>query len=470
MFSCKGKSDLAGPMRGRGLNALLATGMNELPVLTEAGTRIRRVVVVGLVGGACESDDWRGELPRHLLTFLPQAHGVLVHDYAGIWKCSKCDPHITGQSYAFKHAPEDCTKYIGKEGSRPAADLLLVIGSGHTNSCNKIVEQDKCTEELKNPDRSTHYVDLWKIFHSGLVSDRTLTLHVPIKQDSILQTPGDLFPFQHIIHDDSYLKPMARPMIRDMQHFCQEERKKNVLLYVGRYKEGKGQVGFLERVDPAELHGWTVRFFGNDYTNSLIRADMERVARERGISIVINPGVEKHELFREYCRASGQVHFASHDKVGLQRLPAALLVHPAFYSLALACCLMPCGNILACASAASPALNSVLAVAMQNPRTVYEGVYAGNPMFLSLESQLPGIMYAQDWVTSLSFYNATQAEFGAAFNRFMDQVRSNQLFQPLVLKFAGSELKPHTIYHRICIEVGICAATNKDRRPYFDML
>lgn len=51
------------------------------PDLTPLGNSVKRVVFVKMSSGFCESkqDDWRGDLPRHFVRYLPNARVRLKH-------------------------------------------------------------------------------------------------------------------------------------------------------------------------------------------------------------------------------------------------------------------------------------------------------------------------------------------------------------------------------------------------------
>lgn len=75
---CTGRPHLALVLLGLGVLALQAQssqGGAGLPELTPWGASVRRVVFAVLNSGFCKSrnGDWRGDLPRHLVRFLPQA-------------------------------------------------------------------------------------------------------------------------------------------------------------------------------------------------------------------------------------------------------------------------------------------------------------------------------------------------------------------------------------------------------------
>lgn len=89
-----------------------------------------------------------------------------------------------------------------------------------------------------------------------------------------------------------------------------------------------------------------------------------------------------------------------------------------------------------------------------NPRAAYEGLYAGNPLFVSTSSRLPSRVYEQRFVVGLPF-GAPQTEFDGAFEEFMTLVRSNRT-QHEVHYWVEKNLQPASIYTEVCRQIGIC--------------
>lgn len=54
----------------------VSNGRDVLPTLTPRAAAFRRVLIVGLVGGVCSNDDWRGDLPKYIMKFLPEARYI----------------------------------------------------------------------------------------------------------------------------------------------------------------------------------------------------------------------------------------------------------------------------------------------------------------------------------------------------------------------------------------------------------
>lgn len=110
-------------------------------------------------------------------------------------------------------------------------------------------------------------------------------------------------------------------------------------------------------------------------------------------------------MLRHYCRASGMIHYARMD---------------------------------------------------DNPRAPYEGLSAGTPLFASYESLLHETVYAQPFVTSISYQENDPAAFRSRFGQFMSHVRDVEQLKPEMQVFIQQHLTPESIYRKICAEMGIC--------------
>ena len=347
--------------------------------LTEMGKRTKRVIVVSLVGGVCRSDDWRGELPKHIMQFLPHARAVLLFaNNPEAWKCCECRP--TGVAMA----STACENLMGRRREKKPADMVLVIGSG---------DQDF------NATGRGAWPALRALFRSGYIADHTTTVHIPIRKSKNL----GFFPFKYIINDSDFVKPLSTSSLQEMKQLCAAQEKTNSLIYVGRYQESKGQEEFLATVDPRDLEGYHINFFGSDYGNRNYVGRLEQLIAERNISATVHPSVRKEYLLRNYCESVGQIHYASGDN---------------------------------------------------NPRAVYEGLYGGSPQFISYETRVHESLYEQSFVTGIEFGNT--AAFSSHFKAFMEQVRNPDRVQQDIQRFVNSNLVPQNVYRRICATIGLC--------------
>lgn len=159
-------------------------------------------------------------------------------------------------------------------------------------------------------------------------------------------------------------------------------------------------------MDPKDLSGYHLAFYGADSNqNSEYFERLQTVARQRGIAASFHDAVAKLDLLRAYCESSGQVHYAHADA---------------------------------------------------NPRSPYEGIHAGNPLFVTDESYLHPSIHQQPFVISVP--SGTTEGFQEAFRRFMTLVRDSEQTAAAVRSFAKRELRPYAIYHEVCMRVGLCSA------------
>mmetsp|Transcript_25771 Transcript_25771/g.72132 ORF Transcript_25771/g.72132 Transcript_25771/m.72132 type:complete len:495 (+) Transcript_25771:357-1841(+) len=378
----------------------IAESALALPALTARGMAIRRVLVVSLVKGGCRGDDWRGDLPRHIMSYLPKARAVLLNAKNEThWVCSECASAHAGR-HSYHHS--DCQAYMGLDGKAQPADLLLVIGTGVYAPCESTKYAETCRLHKKYGDITYMYPELRGIFSSGYVDSNTLTVHFPIRKLRSIRK----LPFSVVVGDSDFVKPLASESRDSMKHLCAREHKSNDLLYVGRYQESKGQLIFLETVDPNELEGYHLHFYGSNMNQgSGYHVRMQEVARARNITVTIHPPVEKAVLLKHYCRAVGQIHYASGDN---------------------------------------------------NPRAAYEGLYAGNPLFISFESKVNQELYSADFVVGVKY---ASPEFSASFKHYMRLVRNQLLLQGRIQTFVDAHFSPDQIYRRLCVQMGICSAS-----------
>ena len=307
--------------------------LDVLPSLSAAGQKIRRVLFYSLVGGTCRSDDWRGDLPKYLLRYLANARAVMIDASPSMhqnnWTCSECrhdrEPHFWDQRL-------DCEHYFGDQQnwSWNPADMVVVFGAGTYMPCGEERPLDESCKPWrdKNYDLRRLYPDLNALFTSGLISDKTLKIHIPIRKTHYLNE-DPIFPFHHILADDQFPKPLSASSFVNLQEMCEGTEKGPDLIYIGRFKDSKGQLAFLNAVDPQHLHGYTVHF----HTSSTDDAgpyvtEMNRVAKKKGIDIAIHPPMEKEELYSRYCRSAGQIHYSTGDNVSKTALVCSVFFCP----------------------------------------------------------------------------------------------------------------------------------------------
>jgi len=375
------------------------------PLQTAIGRRVRRVLIVALVSGVCMRDDWRGELPRQILKFLPQARGVALewNPKTGGWMCFECKA-VEDATHRVHKTP--CEEFLGTGKQQRAAELVIVLGLGAMRR----------TEGIPGirPTVIT-YPEIETVFNSRLVSGRTHSVLVPIQKSTVANMRAmEEFPFHHLVHETDFIKPLSNESITAIHTECASHLKTRDLLYVGRYQQSKGQLKFLQTVDPQDLEGFHVHFYGPDFLEDSCEycRELERVALARHIPATFHDALRKDLLLRRYCQASGQIHFAEADS---------------------------------------------------NPRVVYEGLYASNPLLVTHESNAHSSIYKEKgFVVPVSFHGSPEL-FSAAFKRFMVMVRSHHSIAPLVREFADSHLSGEGVYRRLCAQMGLCITSDEWR-------
>lgn len=178
---------------------------------------------------AGESDDWRGDLPRHLMKFLPKATGVLLYARDSKYlDCKIC-------SSIGVTTKQNCQQLLGTGKNTQKADLLVVIGTGRLSACNdNNTNRAECSE-----DSNEHYPSLDNLLsHTSYTHNKTLTVHIPVRKLRSLFN-NQVFNFRHVIQDYDFMKPIAMETCREMARYCQHTKKAKRLLYVGRYVEKK---------------------------------------------------------------------------------------------------------------------------------------------------------------------------------------------------------------------------------------
>ena len=369
-----------------------------LPPLTPRAQGFRRVIMFGMVGGICRHDDWRGDLPQYLMRYLPEARAIsllLIPNYQDMsqdpsTRCAEC----TMNGKAIWDHNRLCEHYLGKTDVTHPADLIILVGSGRL-------------ERWPGATGTDRWPDMHNLFNSSYMSKDTMVVHLPVRKGKELRT---LFPADAVVQDEDFVKPLSVESYEQMKGMCPQQTKINILLYVGRYKPAKGQLAFLQAVDPRDLEGYVVHFYGSDINASKgdYYKELEALAMQRGISIVLHEPVPKQAVLRQYCRAAGIIHYSSGDN---------------------------------------------------NPRVLYEALYGEIPVFTTPETLLSDTMYEQEFVTSVG---ATKPEeFHDAFRRFMGQVKDSDRWRPVIREFVDNVLNPDNVYRRLCVKMGICAAESK---------
>lgn len=105
-------------------------------------------------------------------------------------------------------------------GSAPeSVDLLVVIGSGkafHCSNAMRELKRDECDSS-----KAAHWPALQWIMRSPIVTEKTLTIHVPIRNIWELQH-NKLFGFDHVVLDSSFSKPLSQDSVDELRKACGE--------------------------------------------------------------------------------------------------------------------------------------------------------------------------------------------------------------------------------------------------------
>lgn len=169
------------------------------------------------------------------------------------------------------------------------------------------------------------------------------------------------------------------------------------------------------RVDPALLNGFTIHF----YTSTAFRLDkakeqLQGLASHRGIQIVIHESVSHEVLLAAMCSAKGAIHYASRD---------------------------------------------------QNPRSLYEFLVAGLPVFITEESRIPEVVKQQEFVFLTSYSETATLEdntrkINEDFERFMKYVDATTQTEidGRIDDFVENVMTEENAYGSVCVKLGICAS------------
>jgi glycosyltransferase involved in cell wall biosynthesis len=269
-----------------------------------------------------------------------------------------------------------------------------------------------CQLRHDDPERFPSLAELAKM---PFIGPDTLTVHIPVRRVEFVME--NMMGYDHVIADESFIKPLQDGSIQDMKH-CQEVDKVNDLIYVGRYepvRNAKGQLAFLQRVDPRLLEGFTVHFYGANPETGLPET-LERIGRERNVSVVAHAPSSKQELLAHVCRSKGQLHYAMED---------------------------------------------------DNPRAAYEGIYAGNPLFVSQESNIALELFDHPFVVKTMFH---KGDINVDLAIYMEMVRgADAAFHRRIASWAEDAMVGDKVYLEMCQRIGLCAHTSESRAKLKEM-
>jgi len=158
------------------------TEMNTKPRISEQGARIRSIIFVSMGSGYCITgrDDWRGELPRYLVSFLSHATSVVISGRNKISKKSSCRPCLPDIINSGDNQTYECLDVL-----KTPPDLLVVFGSGavvaELNECHNTSNWEVCAR--------SNFPSLQLVKKSKLLS-ATTSIHFPVRQiPQLFQNP-----------------------------------------------------------------------------------------------------------------------------------------------------------------------------------------------------------------------------------------------------------------------------------------
>lgn len=359
--------------------------------LMNTGAPLKTIVFVALGGGRlCQAGthDWRANLPKYIGKFTNAK--VIIYGQ-------------TSHACYYCHNPEGKTEGCSKDLQQHGADAMFIVGSGRVYSA----EQACRANELTNGNHwcEQQFTDLWQLLSNKWAQTARLLVHFPIRNMKRLMF-NEIFDFDAIVDDGSFVKPSS-PCAHEALAKCRNKRKDNILLYVARMNPAKGQIAFLEHVDPEMVAGYTIHFYGHGAPDQV--QEVKDIARRKGLSIEVHGEVDKQEIFEGLCTGKGIIMYAE-DK---------------------------------------------------NPRAVYEGVTAGMPVFVAKEAQVADELVAQPFVTE-SYRRLQEGEERAAFKQRFDRDFSafmeavNQDSRSTIGKWVDTNLKDETVYLNLCKRLCLC--------------
>lgn len=241
------------------------------------------------------------------------------------------------------------------------------------------------------------------------------------------RTPIDL------VRDDAMPKPLLLPASERVlfeKVAAQTGRVRSPrLLYVGQFRESKGQLAFLQKLDEDSLGPFVLELRGtiaNDVVGDYdeIKAEMARFTLGK---VVINEERISHEMMmNEMASASGLVHYALYDR---------------------------------------------------NPRVLYEALYFGLPLFVSIQS-MPYIALQCQTFVQLTDVEHSKTIFNSQLKSWVDSLADNEhrkrkvakglknktttSFQRAILAFVHAHLTPNRVYLSLCERFGLCGGDDEE--------
>mmetsp|Transcript_29349 Transcript_29349/g.82772 ORF Transcript_29349/g.82772 Transcript_29349/m.82772 type:complete len:468 (+) Transcript_29349:335-1738(+) len=357
--------------------------------LTEFGRNASTIAIVGMGGGlvCSRTHDWRANLPRYLGHYSGAT--VIVHYRNG--RCRYCWTPDRPKHQRFASCHEQLTAGV---------DLMVMVGSGKIMAARP----ERCGQD---PLCTARFIALRHTLQLPWVQSATRIVHFPIRTLPPL-TENQVFGFDAVIDDNSFPKPVSNCAAATLQA-CSGVEKGRELAYVARMTAGKGQLRFLETVEPKLLEGTTVNLFGRADSRAYVQ-QLKSTAAKRGIAIAVGK-LSKNALFKRLCRAAGLVMMSDDS----------------------------------------------------NPRSVYEALMAGLPVFVTDEAQVSSTLYGQPWYIRTSLRKDSD-RINRDFQKFLEVVAQGSWTQH-IQAWAATELSNKVVYQRLCQRIGLCRTEGFEEQP-----
>jgi hypothetical protein len=175
----------------------------------------------------------------------------------------------------------------------------------------------------------------------------------------------------------------------------------------------KGQVAFLEAVRPRLLEGYRLVFYSgeNSVATRAVSDALLSVAMARGLNVEVHlDPVPLEELLSRACSAAGVIQFSMRD---------------------------------------------------ENPRVVYELLYAGLPVFVTREARTPDALNEQPFVRVVDYVDGVRSSahqrhvMNRELHAFLALTREATVRGAMEV-FLRDAMRPEDIYARVCVQMGLC--------------
>lgn len=239
-----------------------------------------------------------------------------------------------------------------------------------------------------------------------------------------------------VVRDDSFPKPLLLPLaerkIFEDSRLSIDMVRTPKLFYIGQFRESKGQLALLSKLDERSLGPFILAFRGSrskgsqqdeDYWQALLA----EAARFSPGKIVLSDERISHEfMMAEMAKASGLIHFATADR---------------------------------------------------NPRVIYEAMYFGLPLFVSIQSMPYIALQCQTFVT-LADANQGAGDLNLRFSAWVNSIAANErrkaeisrglldanttwTFQRAMRHLVDAHLTPNRVFSTFCERFALCAPSGK---------